>query len=69
RRPDAEPAELRRALDGAVAWEGELLCAPRFFTALDGFDASSIRIKRARAHDELSRYRYDVVLRPGAAAR
>ncbi|MCO7194382.1 amino acid adenylation domain-containing protein, partial [Pseudonocardia sp. McavD-2-B] len=63
RRPDAEPAELRRALDGAVAWEGELLCAPRFFTALDGFDASSIRIKRARAHDELSRYRYDVVLR------
>ncbi|MEJ8277563.1 amino acid adenylation domain-containing protein [Pseudonocardia spirodelae] len=62
----AEPAALRRALDGAVAWEGELLCGPEFFTTLDGF-AADVRIKRARAHDELSRYRYDVVLRPGAA--
>ncbi|MBP2368860.1 non-ribosomal peptide synthetase [Pseudonocardia parietis] len=66
RSPDADPVELRRALDGAVAWEGELLCHPDFFTGLDGLAGTEIRIKRAAAHDELSRYRYDVVLRPGA---
>ncbi|SFM71927.1 amino acid adenylation domain-containing protein [Pseudonocardia ammonioxydans] len=74
RSPAADPAELRRALDGAVAWEGELLCHPDFFTGLDGyagldgFDGALIRIKRATAHDELSRYRYDVVLRRSGAS-
>ena len=74
RSPEADPAELRRALDGAVAWEGELLCHPDFFTGLDrydgldGFDGALIRIKRATAHDELSRYRYDVVLRRSGAS-
>ncbi|MHA6779791.1 amino acid adenylation domain-containing protein [Pseudonocardia saturnea] len=60
------------ALDAAVAWEGELLCDPGFFTALVADDprlgTADVALKRATAHDELSRYRYDVVLRAGAPA-
>nr|APD72041.1 non-ribosomal peptide synthetase 7 [Streptomyces sp.] len=58
---------LRTAVDQSVAWEGELLLDPDFFAALPGFDAQ-IQIKRAHHHNELSRYRYDVVLRPTASA-
>ncbi|MDT7729029.1 MAG: hypothetical protein QOI21_5605 [Actinomycetota bacterium] len=55
-------------LDASVAWEGELLLDPDFFPALgEKLDAGvDVRIKRARYHNELSRYRYDVVLRKGA---
>ncbi|HEY8481793.1 MAG TPA: amino acid adenylation domain-containing protein [Spirillospora sp.] len=64
--PEAVP-ELRSAAEQAVRWEGELLCDPDFFPALartiDGVRAVDLRIKRARHHNELSRYRYDVVLR------
>lgn len=58
---------LRTAVDQSVAWEGELLLDPDFFAALSGFDAE-IRIKHASHHNELSRYRYDVVLRPTVSA-
>ncbi|MBX9398208.1 amino acid adenylation domain-containing protein [Streptomyces sp. TRM72054] len=64
---DADKSALRAAVEQSVRWEGELLLDPDFFAALDGFD-TDIRIKRAAHHNELSRYRYDVVLRPGAAA-
>ncbi|WP_338900577.1 amino acid adenylation domain-containing protein [Streptomyces sp. TG1A-60] len=60
-----DKSALRAAVERSVRWEGELLLDPDFFAALDGFDAE-IRIKRAAHHNELSRYRYDVVLRPGA---
>ncbi|MFD3586902.1 non-ribosomal peptide synthase/polyketide synthase [Streptomyces sp. NPDC058683] len=56
---------LRAAVDRAVAWEGELLVDPDYFAALDGFTAE-VRLKRGTHHNELTRYRYDVVLRPGA---
>ncbi|WP_086851675.1 non-ribosomal peptide synthetase, partial [Amycolatopsis kentuckyensis] len=46
--------------------EKELLVAPEFFAGLDGV-AADIRVKRGRAVNELTQYRYDVVLRPGAA--
>ncbi|QKV72487.1 amino acid adenylation domain-containing protein [Amycolatopsis sp. Hca4] len=46
--------------------EKELLVAPEFFAGIDGV-AADIRVKRGRAVNELTRYRYDVVLRPGAA--
>ncbi|WP_410571114.1 amino acid adenylation domain-containing protein [Amycolatopsis sp. cmx-4-61] len=46
--------------------EKELLVAPEFFAGLDGV-AADIRVKRGRAVNELTRYRYDVVLRPGTA--
>ncbi|MFD6550206.1 amino acid adenylation domain-containing protein [Streptomyces sp. NPDC058398] len=53
---------LRAAVERSVAWEGELLLDPDFFATLDGFDAD-IRVKRGGHHNELTRYRYDVVLR------
>ncbi|MEU1192933.1 non-ribosomal peptide synthase/polyketide synthase [Streptomyces sp. NPDC005859] len=56
---------LRAAVDRALAWEGELLVDPDYFTTLDGLTAD-IRIKRGTHHNELTRYRYDVVLRPRA---
>ncbi|WP_215452284.1 non-ribosomal peptide synthase/polyketide synthase [Streptomyces sp. ATCC 21386] len=59
-----DKSALRAAVERSVRWEGELLLDPDFFAALDGFDAD-IRLKRAAHHNELSRYRYDVVLRPG----
>ncbi|WP_408630171.1 non-ribosomal peptide synthase/polyketide synthase [Amycolatopsis mongoliensis] len=46
--------------------EKELLVAPEFFAGLDGVTAD-IRVKRGRAVNELTQYRYDVVLRPGSA--
>ncbi|WP_066361246.1 non-ribosomal peptide synthetase [Herbidospora mongoliensis] len=63
RHPDDKQA-IQAATDRSVLWEGELLLDPDFFATLDGFTAD-IQVKRARAHNELSRYRYDVVLRPG----
>ncbi|MGV9455865.1 amino acid adenylation domain-containing protein [Streptomyces sp. NPDC003635] len=59
-----DKSALRAAVEQSVRWEGELLLDPDYFAALDGFDAE-IRIKRSVHHNELSRYRYDVVLRPG----
>ncbi|MGW5354054.1 non-ribosomal peptide synthase/polyketide synthase [Streptomyces sp. NPDC004031] len=63
----ADKDALRAAVDRAVAWEGELLLDPDYFTALDGL-AADIRVKRGTHHNELTRYRYDVVLRPQPAA-
>ncbi|MFK0286703.1 non-ribosomal peptide synthase/polyketide synthase [Streptomyces sp. NPDC090499] len=57
---------LRAAVDRAVAWAGELLLDPDYFATLDGFSAD-VRIKRGTHHNELTRYRYDVVLRPGGS--
>lgn len=61
-----EPAVLRAAVDQAIETENELLVDPAFFT---GFAARSadvvavdLRTKRGRSHNELTRYRYDVVL-------
>uniref|UniRef100_UPI0013C3F266 non-ribosomal peptide synthetase n=1 Tax=Streptomyces scabiei TaxID=1930 RepID=UPI0013C3F266 len=62
---ETDKSALRTAVEQSVRWEGELLLDPDFFAALDGFDAD-IRVKRAAHHNELSRYRYDVVLRSGA---
>ncbi|GAB1824331.1 non-ribosomal peptide synthetase [Herbidospora sp. RD11066] len=66
RHPDDKQA-IQAATDRSVLWEGELLLDPDFFATLDGFTAD-IQVKRARFHNELSRYRYDVVLRPGTPA-
>ncbi|MGH8902423.1 MAG: amino acid adenylation domain-containing protein [Egibacteraceae bacterium] len=62
-----EAAVLRRAVDRAIRTEKELLVDPEFFTALQdrvaGVAGVDIRVKRGRYHNELTRYRYDVVLR------
>lgn len=64
--PTETPA-LRFAVESAVAWERELLLDPDFFSALPqsvpDIGDVDLRIKRARYHNEFSRYRYDVVLR------
>ncbi|MFI5589850.1 amino acid adenylation domain-containing protein [Amycolatopsis sp. NPDC051758] len=55
------------AVDQAIAREGELVLDPDFFSALarelDGFDDVDLWVKRGKAHNELTRHRYDVVLR------
>ena len=55
------------AVDQAIAREGELLLDLDFFAVLarelDGFDDVDVRMKRGHAHNELTRHRYDVVLR------
>ncbi|MGW5720133.1 amino acid adenylation domain-containing protein [Amycolatopsis sp. NPDC003865] len=55
------------AVDQAIAREGELVLDPDFFAALarelDGFGDVDLRMKRGHAHNELTRHRYDVVLR------
>ncbi|OQR64135.1 non-ribosomal peptide synthetase [Streptomyces maremycinicus] len=64
---ETDKEALRAAVDRALAWEGELLVDPDYFTTLDGLTAD-VRIKRGTHHNELTRYRYDVVLRPGTDA-
>ncbi|MFC5286680.1 amino acid adenylation domain-containing protein [Actinokineospora guangxiensis] len=60
-RPD-DAAAVRAAVEQAMATERELLIAPEFFAALTDLGTADVRIKTAEHHNELSRYRYDVVL-------
>ena len=53
-------------VEQSLVREKELLVAPEFFAGLDGV-AADIRVKRGRGVNELTQYRYDVVLRPGTA--
>ncbi|MEV5687360.1 amino acid adenylation domain-containing protein [Streptomyces sp. NPDC052164] len=68
---DGEDA-TRYAVDRAVERETELLVDPALFDSLagvlDGFGGADIRIKRGEYANELSRYRYDVVLHKRPAA-
>ncbi|MEU3626069.1 non-ribosomal peptide synthetase [Amycolatopsis coloradensis] len=67
----SDVAQVRRAIERGAALEKELLIDPDYFTALarrlPGV-AAQVRIKRARLHNELSRYRYDAVLVKAPAA-
>jgi amino acid adenylation domain-containing protein/non-ribosomal peptide synthase protein (TIGR01720 family) len=70
--PDSLPApELRRRIARQIEQERELVIAPEFFTRLAArvpeLAAAEVQLKRGRAHNELTRYRYDVVLRAGKA--
>ncbi|HEY3712493.1 MAG TPA: amino acid adenylation domain-containing protein, partial [Amycolatopsis sp.] len=66
----SDVAQVRRAVERGAALEKELLLDPDYFVALahelPGVEAL-IRVKRAALHNELSRYRYDVVLAKDAA--
>ncbi|MEU5051464.1 amino acid adenylation domain-containing protein [Streptomyces sp. NPDC021096] len=67
RTPDPESADaLRRDVDRRVLKEKELLVAPAFFHRLSAGNPQvggvDVRVKSGRHHNELSRYRYDVVL-------
>ncbi|MFE4588404.1 amino acid adenylation domain-containing protein [Streptomyces laurentii] len=75
----AEPgsAKHRRAVARGLATEPELLVDPEFFRSLTAaaegpgplFASCDVRLKRGTHHDELTRYRYDVVLRRTGDAR
>jgi SAM-dependent methyltransferase len=63
----ADPADtagsLRRALHGRD--ETELAVDPRAFAALPGYGSARALLKHEGADNEMTRYRYDVVLRAG----
>jgi SAM-dependent methyltransferase len=58
--------QLRGRISRAIAQEKELVIEPRFFHALHrripGLGAVEVKLKRGRASNELTRYRYDVIL-------
>ncbi|WP_140158059.1 non-ribosomal peptide synthetase [Micromonospora sp. NBS 11-29] len=64
-------ATVRRAVEQSLTAEPELLLEPDFFAALGGrvpaVAGVDVEVRRGRHHNEMSRYRYDVVLRTGAA--
>jgi acyl carrier protein len=73
RAPDAWPTErLRRAVYARIRQEQELVVDPRFFDALaqriSAIRAVTIRQRRGRYDNELTRFRYDVELRVGDPA-
>jgi amino acid adenylation domain-containing protein len=61
--------ELRRRVQKGIRQEGELLIDPEFFTAVrqrwPQITHVEIQLKRGLAHNELTRFRYDVVLHVG----
>lgn len=76
-------AEVRERLASRIRRERELVLAPAFFTSLpglahttglDGIGRVEVQLKRGRAKNELTRFRYDVTLTlsggaaPGAAS-
>ncbi|MBB1242184.1 amino acid adenylation domain-containing protein [Streptomyces durbertensis] len=69
RRPDlpSSPGALRAAVEQGMVREKELLVDPAYFTELagtvPGIGGSEVRVKRGRYVNELTRYRYDAVLR------
>jgi pristinamycin I synthase-3/4 len=67
----ADAARLRSAVERSVVTEKELLLDPAFFTVLAdtvpevaGVD---VRLKRGGAHNELTRYRYEVAIHKAGA--
>ncbi|OJZ73636.1 hypothetical protein BRW65_11615, partial [Mycobacterium paraffinicum] len=66
RSDNADAPELRHRIQRALIGETELLLAPEFFTAWavdhPAVSALDIQVKRGAADNELTRYRYDVVL-------
>ncbi|QMU71814.1 amino acid adenylation domain-containing protein [Streptacidiphilus sp. P02-A3a] len=60
-------AEVIRAAERRMHLEEELLVDPRFFASIggeiEGLAGVEIHLKRGSYHNELSRYRYDVLLR------
>ncbi|WP_331771844.1 amino acid adenylation domain-containing protein (plasmid) [Embleya sp. NBC_00888] len=65
--PDTDDASVRAAIERAVLLEKELLVHPDYFAALTellpDLAGVDLRIKRGHLHNELSRHRYDAVLR------
>ncbi|WP_155981062.1 bifunctional 2-polyprenyl-6-hydroxyphenol methylase/3-demethylubiquinol 3-O-methyltransferase UbiG, partial [Nocardia sp. CNY236] len=64
-----DPSTVRERVRRNISAEQELLVAPEYFSAIadlhDDIAAVDIALKRGFAVNELTRYRYDVVLRKG----
>lgn len=71
--PNADPAELWSHVQTAIEQEEELVIDPAFFYVLaanvPGVAGAEISLKRGRNSNELTRFRYDVVLRVGDVSR
>ncbi|MBF6170403.1 non-ribosomal peptide synthase/polyketide synthase [Nocardia blacklockiae] len=69
----ADPEQVRDRVRRDIAAEQELLLSPEYFVGLcrgaSDFDAVDIQLQRGYAVNELTRYRYDVVLRKPGSAR
>ncbi|UNZ21240.1 non-ribosomal peptide synthetase [Streptomyces sp. 891-h] len=65
---EADPRQLRLAVEQAVAKETELLVAPEYFATVPGAAAAEVRLKPGAHHNELTRHRYDVVLHKSPVA-
>jgi amino acid adenylation domain-containing protein len=68
--PDLAVAQLRKRIQQRIAQEQELLVDPRLFEVLrrdmPAISWAETLLKRGDAHNELTRYRYDVILHVGA---
>jgi SAM-dependent methyltransferase len=60
--------EIRERLLTRVGQERELVLDPAFFSALPGIAGVDVQLKRGRARNELTRFRYDVTLTLAGAA-
>jgi amino acid adenylation domain-containing protein len=71
--PDVTIAELRQRVSRRLLFEHELVVAPEFFDALraelPGITSIEVLHKRAHQVNELSAYRYDVILHLGDGPR
>ncbi|MEV0688453.1 condensation domain-containing protein, partial [Nocardia sp. NPDC050378] len=65
--PDTAVGAVQAMTEQTIALDKELLIDPAFFTTLDEIDAVDVRVRDGAAHNELTRYRYDVVLHKQAA--
>jgi natural product biosynthesis luciferase-like monooxygenase protein len=65
---DASAADVRARLERRAAQEGELVVDPAFFHALPGVTSVRSRLKRGRDRNEMTCFRYDVVLGVGEPA-
>ncbi|HEX8161805.1 MAG TPA: amino acid adenylation domain-containing protein, partial [Pyrinomonadaceae bacterium] len=66
-------AQLQQLVETQVMHEQELCLDPAFFAALKrrvpGIGGVRVELKRGRHHNELTKFRYDVALQVGVAAR
>jgi non-ribosomal peptide synthetase component F/2-polyprenyl-3-methyl-5-hydroxy-6-metoxy-1,4-benzoquinol methylase/acyl carrier protein len=64
-------AQVRQRIRSKIRQEGELLIDPEFFVALQqrnpAINRVAIQLKRGRAHNELTLFRYDVILHIGGS--
>ena len=65
--PAIAAADLRRRVRHRISAESELVISPAFFAALarhlPGVEAVEVALKRGRADNELTRFRYDALIR------